>query len=661
MGGADRSRRDAPLRALLQNLSAGLLLEDEGRRITLVNRELCALFGLALPPEALVGTESALAWQQAKRLFADPDGFVARVDALLAAQRPAYVETLLLRDGRTLERDFVPIFEGGRSRGHLWLCRDVSARVRNEQRLNTVRAVTMALLEATDAYDAETRLLQAVSEGIGWSLAAAWRVDPKADRLLCAVTVGSDPPDEPTLHYDAATKRLNLGRGECLPGRAWATDQPVFCANLAAESGFARAALAARLGLGAAIFAPVHNASGVVGVLEFVSRQTLERDEALVRLVAEVADQLGQFLDRRSAQDALRESEARSRAILESAQDAVLTIDHEGRIREFNPAAEQLFGFSRQQVLGLRMSDLIVPPELRAEHERGFSRHLQTRASRFLGRRVELPAYRADGTTFPAEVSVIRLETFGRPSFTGFVRDLSERQAVDRMKREFVSMVSHELRTPLTSLRSSLGLLALGKGGELSKEAEKLVAIAERNTVRLVSLINDILDLERLRGGRVELRRAAVFLEPLLARAVEDISPLARESQIVLERAPSESGLVVLVDADRIVQVLINLLANAVKFSPAGGRVWLLAEPLAESVRISVCDDGLGIPAEWRERVFEPFQQVEGSDSRARGGSGLGLAISKSIVERHGGSIGVEPREPAGSRFWFTVPLAPAP
>ena len=606
-----------------------------------------------------MGTESAQVWQQAKRLFADPDGFVARVDALLAAQRPAYIETLLLRDGRMFERDFVPIFEDGRSRGHLWLCRDVSARVRNEQRLNTVRAVTMAMLEATDAYDAETRLLQAVSEGIGWRLAAAWRVDPKADRLLCAVTVGSDPPDEPTLHYDAATKRLNLGRGECLPGRAWATDQPVFCANLATESGFARAALATRLGLGAAIFAPVHNASGVVGVLEFVSRQTLERDEALVRLVAEVADQLGQFLDRRSAQDALRESEARSRAILESAQDAVLTIDHDGRIREFNPAAEQLFGFSRQQVLGLRMSDLIVPPELRAEHERGFSRHLQTRESRFLGRRVELPAYRADGTTFPAEVSVIRLETSGRPSFTGFVRDLSERQAVDRMKREFVSMVSHELRTPLTSLRSSLGLLALGKGGELSKKAEKLVAIAERNTVRLVSLINDILDLERLRGGRVELRRAAVSLEPLLARAVEDISPLAHERGIVLERASSESGLVVLVDADRVVQVLINLLANAVKFSPVGGQVWLIAEPLAESVRISVCDGGQGIPAEWRERVFEPFQQVEGSDSRARGGSGLGLAICKSIVERHGGSIGVEPREPAGSRFWFTVLLAP--
>jgi signal transduction histidine kinase len=304
------------------------------------------------------------------------------------------------------------------------------------------------------------------------------------------------------------------------------------------------------------------------------------------------------------------------------------------------------------------MSDVIVPPELRAEHERGFSHHLRTRESRFLGRRVELPAYRADGTTFPAEVSVIRLETFGRPSFTGFVRDLSERQSIERMKREFVSMVSHELRTPLTSLRSSLGLLALGKGGELSKQAEKLVAIAERNTVRLVNLINDILDLERLSGGRVELRRAAGPLEPMLARAVEDVLPLARERGIALEWASGGRGLVVFVDPDRIVQVLINLLANAVKFSPVGGQVSLLVEPQAESVRISVCDDGPGIPAEWRERVFEPFQQVEGSDSRAKGGSGLGLAICKTIVERHGGTIGVEPRDPTGSRFWFTIPLA---
>jgi PAS domain S-box-containing protein len=651
------SRRDVRLRALLDSLSGGLLVEDERRRITLVNREFCALFGLPLPPDRLVGSDSAQTVEDTKRHFTDAEGFAVRVEDLLAARRPAYFETLSLRDGRTLERDYIPIFERGRPREHLWLYRDVSARVRDERRLSTVHTVTVALLESTSSYEAETRLLNAVNEGLGWPFAAAWRVDPKARRLRCAVTAGADPPDEATLLYSAAARRVSLGPGECLPGQVWALDRPLFCEDVASEQGFERSELAGRLGLGAGIFAPVHSAGGVVGVLEFVCREKAARDEALVRLVAGVADQLGQFLERREAQDALRESEARSRAILESAQDAVLTIDHEGRIQEFNPAAEQLFGFPRKQVLGRRMSDMIVPPDLRADHERGLARHLRTGESRMLGRRVEMRALRGDGTTFPAEVSVIRIEGFGRPSFTGFVRDLSEREAIDRMKREFVSMVSHELRTPLTSLRGSLGLLALGTAGGLSKEAAKLLEIAERNTVRLVTLINDILDLERLSSGRVELRKRPAPLGPILALAVEAVGPLAQEKGVQLVLPAERPDSTVLVDAERIEQVLINLLGNAVKFSPSGGRVWLLADPRAESAEISVCDEGPGIPSEWRERVFEPFQQVEGSDSRTKGGSGLGLAICKAIVERHGGRIGVEPGRPTGSRFWFTVPL----
>jgi PAS domain S-box-containing protein len=604
-----------------------------------------------------VGSDGGRIVEATKRHFADPEAFAARITELLAARRPAYFEALSLHDGRTFERDYIPIFQRGRPDEHLWLYRDVSARVRDERRLNTVHTVTVALLESANPYEAETRLLNAVNEGLGWPLAAAWRVDPKARRLRCAVTAGADPPDEATALYSAAARRLSLGPGECLPSRAWALDRPLFCSDLASEPGFQRGELAARLQLGTGIFAPVHSAGGVVGVLEFVCHEKMERDEALLRLVGGVADQLGQFLDRRQAQDALRQSEARSRAILESAQDAVVTIDHEGLVREFNPAAEQLFGASREQVLGRRMSDMIVPPELRAEHEREFARHLRAGESRMLGRRIEQPALRADGSVFPAELSVIRIEASGQPSFTYFVRDLSERHAIDRMKREFVSMVSHELRTPLTSLRGSLGLLALRAAGGLSKEAETLVTIAERSTLRLVTLIDDILDLERLNSGRVELHPKPVPLGPIVARAVEAVGPLAQQKQVQLELPVDQPGPTVLADGPRIEQVLINLIGNAVKFSPAGGHVWLLAEPQAESAEISVQDEGPGVPPEWHERVFEPFQQVEGSDSRAKGGSGLGLAICKAIVERHGGRIGVESRPASGSRFWFTLPL----
>lgn len=242
--------------------------------------------------------------------------------------------------------------------------------------------------------------------------------------------------------------------------------------------------------------------------------------------------------------------------------------------------------------------------------------------------------------------------------FAGHIRDTSERREVERLKQEFVSTVSHELRTPLTSIRGSLTLLASGAVGELPPDARDMVAIAERNTVRLITLINDILDLERLECGRVEIRQQRVEANAVVTRAVESVAAVAARHGIRIDVSIAEVA--VWADPNRIVQVLVNFLANAIKFSPGASVVTVSVVPEESRVGFFVQDHGRGIPESHRAAIFERFHQVEGSDARRKGGTGLGLAICRAIIEQHGGSIGVESDPGSGSTFWFRIPSATA-
>lgn len=233
-----------------------------------------------------------------------------------------------------------------------------------------------------------------------------------------------------------------------------------------------------------------------------------------------------------------------------------------------------------------------------------------------------------------------------------------DRRHVERLKDEIVSVVSHELRTPLTSIRGSLGILAGGLVGALPPEAARMVDIAVENTDRLVRLVDDVLDLRRIESG-APLSRQACAAAGMLAEAVVATAGLAEAAGVQLRIDPPPEGLEIDADHDRIVQVLTGLVGNAAKFSPPGSVVRLGAEPAGGAVVFSVSDEGRGIPPGQLERIFEPFEQVDGSDAREKGGTGLGLAIARSIVERHGGTIWAESELGQGSVFRFTVPAGP--
>ncbi len=357
--------------------------------------------------------------------------------------------------------------------------------------------------------------------------------------------------------------------------------------------------------------------------------------------------------ERRAAEQALRQSEQRTRSILDNMLGGLITIDAAATIESANPAAEAIFGYERGELVGRALTALV--PEGVGDRPA----YLRTAFARAIGRITEWRGQRQSGEEFPFELSMFEFTGGGEGRhFAGSVRDVSERHAVEKLKGEFISTVSHELRTPLASIRGSLSLLAGGILGDLSDEAREMVTIAERNCVRLIGLVNDILDIERLEQGRLHMEMAEVAMADVLARTRDAVQAFAAERQVAVEMEPTAAA--VQGDDGRLVQVLVNLVSNAVKFSPAGATVRVLVRERGGRVRVEVTDRGRGVPASHRAAIFERFRQVESSDARDKGGTGLGLAICKAIVDQHGGEIGVESEVGQGSTFWFEIPPAPA-
>lgn len=353
--------------------------------------------------------------------------------------------------------------------------------------------------------------------------------------------------------------------------------------------------------------------------------------------------------ERKRTEELLRESEARTRSIIESMPVGLIIVDDAGIIDEVNPHMEKIFRCQKHELIGQPLCELFPRiDELSPDNIAKLACDKQT------GRLREFNAQRKTGEVFPAEISLMKYQTSGAPRFLINVIDVTERHFVEKLKREFVTTVSHELRTPLTSIRGSLTLLAVGALGPLAEQAHRAVKIAERNCLRLVCLLNDLLDMEKLEAGKMEMVFERMSLAPVIERSVESVRSFADQYDIQIEVEGPE--LEVSADADRIIQVMINLLSNGCKYSPPGAILSVIVTEEISDVRVSVKDCGRGIPESALGTVFERFHQVEAADAKAKGGTGLGLAICKAIVEQHNGTIGVESQPGQGSTFWFRLP-----
>lgn len=376
--------------------------------------------------------------------------------------------------------------------------------------------------------------------------------------------------------------------------------------------------------------------------------------------------------DKVRAEGDLRVLIRQSNSILESVGDGIYGLDLEGRVTVMNPAATQMLGYGPEELLGRRIHQLIHHTRPDGQPYPWQESPVHISLTELETTRVSSEVFwRKDGSSFPVDyVARPQIETIPKrdgPDGSAGQRavgvvvaftDTTQRRALDRMKDEFISTVSHELRTPLTSLRASLGLIQSGALASKPERSKQMLEIAIGNTDRLVRLVNDILDLERIDRGQNELNYRMFGIDDLLRQAAAKQQQEAQRAEVELTvEAPEVSAWA---DPERITQTLNNLISNAIKFSPRGSRVVFKASrtPTGE-VQIEVQDSGAGIPKDKLEQIFDRFQQVDASDSRTRGGTGLGLAICRSIVDQHGGRIWATSTPDEGSSFFFTLPSKP--
>jgi PAS domain S-box-containing protein len=474
--------------------------------------------------------------------------------------------------------------------------------------------------------------LDAIGRSLGWQLGAVWELDPRDGRLRCVRTWNAGVP---AAEFEALSERLALSPGEGLPGRVLASGEPAWILDAPEDANFPRAAAARRSGLHAGFGFPLRSPRGVVGVMEFFSSDVRAPDQRVLATMSVLGSQVGQFVARRRAEDEVRASESRMRAMLEAALDAVATMDHQGRVIGWNHAAEKIFGYPASEATGREMAELIVPPRLRDAHRRGLARFRETGRGVVLDRRLELTGLHRDGSEFPVELTITRIGLPGPPMFTGYLRDITEQKNADRELRasraRLLEVADSERRRIQRNLhdgaqqRLTSVLLNLGRVRAASGERDPLLDSA----------------IDELAAGLEEIRQLASGLHPSLlterglVAALEALAmrtPMPVELQALPDRRLPEQ-----VEAADF-YVVAEALANVNKHAGAS-RVVVRATEDAHHLVVVVGDDGVG-----------------GADEEGEGLRGLA-----DRVEALGGRLTLESPAGGGTRLRADIPAGASP
>jgi PAS domain S-box-containing protein len=370
----------------------------------------------------------------------------------------------------------------------------------------------------------------------------------------------------------------------------------------------------------------------------------------------------------------------RDKRVVETAVDAIITIDEHGRVEAFNPAAERMFGYQAREVVGQNVK-MLMPEPFRSEHDGYLARYRQTGERRIIGIGREVTGRRKDGTTFPVHAAVSEARVDGRRIFTGMLHDLTERKKAEdererllgseraarteaehalQLRDDFVATVSHELRTPLNAI---LGYTRMLRGGKLdAAAAAKALEVVERNARAQADLVEDLLDVSRIGSGKLKLDVQPVSIPEIVQNVVASHLPAAEAKGVSLDNALDDSCCMLRGDPRRLEQVVSNLLSNAIKFTPRGGHVRVTCLRTGSRAELVVRDTGAGIHADFLQHVFDRFRQADASLTRSHRGLGLGLAMVKALVEQHGGDVRAESEgEGRGATFTVSLPLAAIP
>ncbi|MBK8816051.1 MAG: PAS domain S-box protein [Methylococcaceae bacterium] len=374
---------------------------------------------------------------------------------------------------------------------------------------------------------------------------------------------------------------------------------------------------------------------------------------------------------RLEAEQKLKDSEALKQAMLESSLAAIITIDEQGKIYEFNKNAEDMFGFKKSDVLLKEMAELIIPERYRDAHWKGMAKYLKTGEHNIIGKRIEITALKESGEEFPVELVISPIKLQSKLLFTSFINDITEKnraknaienariaaENANKAKSQFLAAMSHEIRTPLNAI---IGVNELMQTTELDLEQQEYVKIAHQAGVSLQEVVNNILDYSKVEAGKMEFHLQKTDILAVVDSVLSIMGPRASEKKLDLFTTvdypiPEKT----LIDPARLRQILLNLVSNAIKFTQKGSveiRVGMKSNTLgSSSLQFSVTDTGIGVSEDAKKLIFEEFTQADLSTTRKYGGTGLGLAIASRLVSIFGGEIGAESVEGKGSTFWFTV------
>lgn len=536
--------------------------------------------------------------------------------------------------------------------------RDITERKRADRRRNARLAVTQALAQAESLGEAATDILQAICEGMGWDVGLLWTFDAERQHLGCEAIWHS--PNVMIDHFIDASRRMLMSTGVGLPGRIWSSGVPAWIPDVTHEPNFPRAPFAQQDGLRGAFGFPIRIGNEVLAVIEFFSREVREPDQDIQEMAATLGGYIGQFMERRRAEDVLRASERRFALFMDQLPGLAWIKDGEGRYIYANAAAEKAFRAPLAQLRG-KTDDDLFPPETAAQ----FKTHDAQAMANGAGIQVVETLADAAGELrhslvckfpIPATEGDWRLVGGMAVDITDRLRAEEALRQADRLKNQFLAMLAHELRNPLAPLSTGLELLRLSAGN--LEEERSTIDTMERQLSQMVRLIDDLLDVSRITQGKLGLRRAPCELSSVMATAIESSRPLLTKAGVQLNVRLPPDPVDLDADADRLAQVFSNLLNNAAKFTPRGGQVWLEVEQQGQDILATVRDTGIGIPADMLESVFGMFTQMDRSLERVHGGLGIGLSLVRAIVELHGGVVTAASGGIAcGSTFALRLPI----
>ena len=553
-----------------------------------------------------------------------------------------------------------PIFdESGKVARIIGIMSDITDRRRSEGRLAVQYAATNVLARASSLDEAIPELLRAIGENLGVDVAEFWTWQPSSNVLHLAEFWTSSPRVE--AEFAIPSLAITFGPGDGLPGRIWAHARPAWIDDLPADAHFVRVSLAGAVGLRHAFGFPIIANSVVIGVVVLLALDSQPTDDALLRVMGALGVQIGQFVERWRGELALRESEARFRTLADGAPVMIWLGDPDGRRTWFSKGWLDFTGETIERQLGQGWTGHVHPDDL--------DRLLAISDTASEARReyqIEYRLRRADGEyRWILGKGVPR--AFNGGEFGGLIGcclDISEvrnareaAESANRAKSEFLANMSHEIRTPMNGI---LGMTELALETPLSDRQREYIEQVKSSADSLLSVINDILDFSKIEAGKLSLDRVDFGLRDSLEDTMKTLARRAHAKNLELAcRIAPEVPDALFGDPGRLRQVVVNLVGNAIKFTGSGEvvvtvEIDLLSEDWAV-LRFSVADTGIGIPAEKRESIFEPFEQADGSTTRHYGGTGLGLAISGKLVAMMEGRIWVEGAVGVGSTFHFTA------